>query len=65
MDFEGGDNVKRPWVVKCNGKNYASFDTEAQAKGYIAMHMGKATACPKKAETYACKLSWTYSKRGE
>jgi len=61
---EYGGNYSRKYLIKFNGQPYTSYDTKAQAEGYVRMQLGKATACPKKAETYAVKGTWTIEVQG-
>lgn len=66
-DFSGGDGGRK-WVIKCDGKNYTSYDTREQAEKYVAMQKGKLKG-GKSGKTvddcYAVKCSWEIVERGE
>lgn len=67
-DFSGGDGGRK-WVIKCDGKNYTSYDTREQAEKYVAMQKGKLKGGKAAGKTvdlcYAAKCSWEIVERGE
>ena len=54
----------RRYLVLCDGKPVAGYDTQQEASLYIARQKEKAECMPKGPETYACKREWTVRDTG-
>ena len=66
LDTPIGNNKR--FLVTCDGKDFAGFDSMDQAKGYVAMHKSKTKGAKGKGKgdpAYAANREWNIVDRGD
>ena len=53
--------ANKRFLVQCDGKDFAGFDSKGQAAGYIAMQKGKKKV---REPAYAANREWSVIDRG-